>query len=483
MAPPKKKDDSDLQQQDVLQAVVLADSFASNFRPVTFEMPKVLMPIANVPMIEYTLEFLAAGGVQEIFIFCCAHADEVERYVRESQVARRLATVALRVLKSRGDCMSPGDALREVESRGVIKSDFVLCPGDVISNLSLAPLIAAHKARLLVDREAVLTTVMSRVPISHRARRAGEEKLVALSGETGRLLMYDEAAKRDWEHKVRLPMALLQETDRFELHRDLYDTHIDVCTPELLTLLQDNFDWQDLRRDLLPGILGQFEMLGKTIYTHVLSTEYAARVHDPHTYDIVSRDLIGRWAFPLVPDANLLPGYAYRCTAACVYEESGVSLARSAALVRDTVIGSASTVGERSTIDASVIGRNCVIGSGVTLSAPHPRLVPRPPRRACHSHRPRRPRPAAQRHLAPVFANLAAACTCARPAPCPSSWMLPMGQRDDRGRRDADERDVLRGGGGGPRRDGAARLRPRPRRRRRRRVRALALQPLLGADR
>eukprot|EP00322_Chrysochromulina_rotalis_P017074 CAMPEP_0115877812 /NCGR_PEP_ID=MMETSP0287-20121206/26427_1 /TAXON_ID=412157 /ORGANISM="Chrysochromulina rotalis, Strain UIO044" /LENGTH=64 /DNA_ID=CAMNT_0003333361 /DNA_START=25 /DNA_END=216 /DNA_ORIENTATION=- len=62
---PKGKKDEDLAQQDVLQAVVLADSFASNFRPVTYEMPKVLMPLANVPMIEYTLEFLAAGGVQE----------------------------------------------------------------------------------------------------------------------------------------------------------------------------------------------------------------------------------------------------------------------------------------------------------------------------------------------------------------------------------------------------------------------------------
>ena len=35
--------------------------------------------------------------------------------------------------------------------------------------------------------------------------------------------------------------------------------------------------------------------------------EYAARVHDPHTYDVVSRDIIARWSFPLVPDANLFP--------------------------------------------------------------------------------------------------------------------------------------------------------------------------------
>lgn len=319
MAPPKGKNDTDLQQTDVLQAVVLADSFASGFRPVTFEMPKVLMPLANLPMIEYTLEFLAAGGVQEVFIFCCAHAEEVERYITESNLAQRLATITLHVMLAQGACTSAGDALREVEARGVIKSDFILVPGDVVSNVSLAPLIAAHKERRKVDREAVLTTVMARVPPSHRARRAGEEKLVALTGETGRLLMYDDARKVD-ETKVRLPIALLQDTDRLELHNDLYDTHIDVCTPELLVLLQDNFDWQDLRRDLLPGVLGQFEMLGKTIYTHILKgTEYAARVHDPHTYDVVSRDVIHRWAFPLVPDANLLPGTTYRYSGHCVY--------------------------------------------------------------------------------------------------------------------------------------------------------------------
>ena len=78
------------QQAEVLQAVVLADSFAKNFRPITFEMPKMLMPLASLPMIEYTLEFLAAAGVQEVLLFCCSHADQIKRYVRETQLERRL---------------------------------------------------------------------------------------------------------------------------------------------------------------------------------------------------------------------------------------------------------------------------------------------------------------------------------------------------------------------------------------------------------
>lgn len=94
---------------------------------------------------------------------------------------------------------------------------------------------------------------------------------------------------------------------------------------------------------------------------------YAARVHDPHTYDVVSRDLIQRWACPITPDANLLPGCSYRCNGHCIYQEEGVSLARSCEITRDTVLGKGTTVGERAVIEASVLGRGTTVGAGVSL--------------------------------------------------------------------------------------------------------------------
>ncbi|KAL1503158.1 hypothetical protein AB1Y20_011217 [Prymnesium parvum] len=363
-----KEKDGDLTQQDVLQAVVIADSFVHHFRPITFSVPKVLMPLCNVPMIEYTLECLAAGGVQEIFIFCCVHAQLIEEYVRNSDLVRRLATVAVHVLVSQAPCYSSGDALREIEARGVIKSDFVLVPGDVVANVALGPLIAAHKKRREVDREAVITTVMKRLSPNHVSRRAGEQMVVALAGETGRLLLYEDAnAHPEWQHKLRVPLALLQDTDCLQIHRDLYDTHIDICTPELLVLVQDNFDWQDLRRDLIPGVLGQFEYLGKTIYTHILSSEYAARVHDPHTYDMISRDIIQRWTFPIVPDANLLPGCNYHLGRSGVYKEGRLALARSCELQHNCIVGAGTSIGNASKVCESVIGRGCVIGERVNI--------------------------------------------------------------------------------------------------------------------
>ena len=56
----------DAKRDQKLQAILLADSFSKSFRPVTWEKPKVLLPLVNVPMIEYTIEFLALNGVEEV---------------------------------------------------------------------------------------------------------------------------------------------------------------------------------------------------------------------------------------------------------------------------------------------------------------------------------------------------------------------------------------------------------------------------------
>ncbi len=41
--------------------------------------------------------------------------------------------------------LSSGDALREIYNLQVIKSDFILVSGDVISNMKLQPVLEAHR--------------------------------------------------------------------------------------------------------------------------------------------------------------------------------------------------------------------------------------------------------------------------------------------------------------------------------------------------
>lgn len=62
---------------------------------------------------------------------------------------------------------------------------------------------------------------------------------------------------------------------------------------------------QNIKRDFVSGVLSE-EELGNKLFVHELRHEYAARVHNLRSYDAVSRDILQRWAFPFVPDANVL---------------------------------------------------------------------------------------------------------------------------------------------------------------------------------
>lgn len=41
-------------------------SVLQRFRPITVEKPKVLLPLVNAPLLEYTLEWLALNQVEEV---------------------------------------------------------------------------------------------------------------------------------------------------------------------------------------------------------------------------------------------------------------------------------------------------------------------------------------------------------------------------------------------------------------------------------
>eukprot|EP00967_Tisochrysis_lutea_P018077 scaffold20493_cov19-Tisochrysis_lutea.AAC.1 len=54
------------------------------------------------------------------------------------------------------------------------------------------------------------------------------------------------------------------------------------------------------------GVLSEEELGNKLYVAELGRQEYAAHVSNLRAYDAISRDIIQRWAFPLVPDTNLL---------------------------------------------------------------------------------------------------------------------------------------------------------------------------------
>ncbi|KAI8927304.1 nucleotide-diphospho-sugar transferase [Entophlyctis helioformis] len=349
--------------EEILRAVVVADSFNRRFRPLTLKTPRCLLPLVNVPLIEYTLELLATSGVQEVFVVCCSHSDQIKQYIKSSRWGKSvLPTVSVIVSQQ---LRSMGDVLRDLDAKQVLESDFVLVSGDVVSNVNLTAAIEEHKARRLKDKNAIMTMLMRQASPNHPTRTRGEEELFVLDAKTNECVHYESSARYPVKRKVKLDPQIFKAHDEVLVRNDLIDCQIDICSIEVPALFTENFDYQDIRRDFLRGIL-ESDLLGKTIFTHVLEEGYAARVSTPQMYDAVSKDIMARWTYPLVPDNSFTGKELYRHTRPYIYKEQ-VTLDGSTELREKVTIGRNTVVGKDTVIQTAVIGRNCTIGEDVWI--------------------------------------------------------------------------------------------------------------------
>ncbi|KAL2138148.1 hypothetical protein VTI28DRAFT_7383 [Corynascus sepedonium] len=361
---------ADEKREDVLQAVILADSFQDRFKPFTLETPRCLLPLVNVPVIEYTLEFLASNGVQEVFIYCGAHSQDIEHYIHESRRwSPGSATSPFSSLEfiRVSDANSIGDFLRDLDKRGIIGGDFILVHGDVVANIQLDAALAKHRARREANRDACMTVVLRSVGEQpHRAAKArGITPVFVVDSKTGRCLQYEETHPLQSEHYVNLDPAVFSHGE-IEIRTDLVDCGIDICTPDVLALWSESFDYELPRKNFLHGVLKDWELNGKMLYAEILDDGYAARATNLQMYDCISQDVLERWTLPFVPDSNLLHGQTYKRVKGGSYVEDHVVVERGAK-VTQSAVGRGATIGSGTVIQGSVIGRRTKIGKNVRI--------------------------------------------------------------------------------------------------------------------
>lgn len=257
--------------------------------------------------------------------------------------------------------------MRDLDTRGLLVGDFLLVYGDVVSNLPLESALAAHRARRAKDKNAIMTMVLREAGPKHRTKAQSVNPVFVVDPSKDRCLHFEQMPNKDGTHIVSIDPDLLSSHQEIEIRQDLIDCGIDICTPDVLALWSDNFDFQYPRKGFLHSVLKDYELNGKTIHTHIVTDHYAARVRNLHAYDSVSKDIVSRWAYPLCPDSNLLQSQSYRLDKGNVYKEEGVILARDCVIHSKTVIGRGTSVGDGSVISNSIIGRHCQIGRGVKI--------------------------------------------------------------------------------------------------------------------
>ncbi|RHZ90112.1 hypothetical protein Glove_8g20 [Diversispora epigaea] len=365
MGPPKSSG-KNIEAENVLQAVVLADSFNERFRPITLDKPRCLLPLCNTPLLEYTFEFLAVAGVQEVYLFCREHSEKIKKYVNESKWNRSYSPIKIITIVT-PEARSVGDALRELDAKQLINSDFILISGDVVSNIHLEKVIEAHRMRKANDKNAIMTMVVKEASPFHRTRALGESSIFVLDVKTNECVHYESVETYPRKRRMVMDMEIFNKHTDIQIRNDLIDCQIDICSVEVPALFTENFDYQDMRKDFVYGILTS-DLLGKTIYCHVVKDAYAARVRSLQTYDAISKDILSRWTYPIVPDSNLQEGDSYEYMRGQIYKEKNVELSRSCSLGEKVLIGAGTKIADHVNITNSVIGRGVNIGPNVEIN-------------------------------------------------------------------------------------------------------------------
>lgn len=98
-------------------------------------------------------------------VVLCAHA--LRSKSRWSQPGSGLKIVPI---VTQDNVFSVGAAMRDVYAHQVIKSDFVLVMGDVVSNVRIDDVVREHKARRRTNKDALMSIVVKEAGAAHRSR-------------------------------------------------------------------------------------------------------------------------------------------------------------------------------------------------------------------------------------------------------------------------------------------------------------------------
>ncbi len=127
-----------------MRALVMAAGLGTRLRPLTNTLPKPLVPVLGRPMVEYVLEHLARGGVQEAIINIHYLPEKMREFVAAWNGAGKKPFL---VLQDESDLiLGSGGAVAKAAPWLFAKDDVALvCNADVLAVPDLGALVATHR--------------------------------------------------------------------------------------------------------------------------------------------------------------------------------------------------------------------------------------------------------------------------------------------------------------------------------------------------
>ncbi|MEA5468493.1 NDP-sugar synthase [Spirulina sp. 06S082] len=333
-----------------MKAMILAAGRGTRVRPITYTIPKPLIPILQKPVMEFLLELLRNHGFNQIMVNVSHLAEEIESYFRDGQ---RFGVEIAYSFEGRidnnghllGEALGSAGGLRRIQDFNPFFDDtFIVLCGDALIDLNLTEAVKLHK-----EKGAIATIITKNVP-----REQVSSYGVVVTDEEGRIKAFQEKPNVDDALSTTI------------------NTGIYIFEPEIIDFIPPKKVY-DIGGDLFP----QLVEMGAPFYAVTMDFEWVDIGKVPDYWHAIRGVLGGKIKNVSIPGKQIEPGIYTGLNVVMnrdkvdiqgpVYIGGMTRIEDGVKIVGPTMIGPSCHICSGATVDNSVIFEYSRLGSDVRL--------------------------------------------------------------------------------------------------------------------
>jgi mannose-1-phosphate guanylyltransferase len=315
-----------------MKAMILAAGQGTRVRPITYDVPKPMIPLVRKPVMEYIIEHLTSHGVDQIVINLSHLPGAIEQYFRDGdrwgcQLAYSYEGKMVDG-KFVGAALGSAGGLKKVQDfSGFFDDTFLVVCGDALMDFDVGKVLDFHRSS-----GALATIALKDVPLAE-VHRYG----VVATDETGRILRFQEKPK---------PEDAVSTT---------INTGIYMFEPAVFEYIPSGVEY-DIGGQLFPALVAA----GAPFYGLALPFQWVDIGSIPDYWTATRLVLSGMIQGVSLPGREIAPGV-----------RTGINVRldpNTVAITPPVYIGSSTFIGDGTRIEGpTVIGANCVIEGGAVV--------------------------------------------------------------------------------------------------------------------
>ncbi|MBD2089090.1 NDP-sugar synthase [Microcoleus sp. FACHB-1515] len=333
-----------------MKAMILAAGKGTRVRPITYTIPKPMIPILQKPVMEFLLELLRQHGFTEIMVNVSHLANEIESYFRDGQ---RFGVQIAYSFEGRiepdgqlvGEAIGSAGGMRRIQDFSPFFDDtFVVLCGDALIDLDLTKAVQWHR-----EKGSIATVVMKTVPKEEVSSYG-----VVVTDEEGRIKAFQEKPKVE------------------EALSNCINTGIYIFEPEVLDYIPSGVEF-DIGGQLFPKLVE----MGAPFYGIPMDFEWVDIGKVPDYWQAIRSVLNGDVKNVDIPGHEVAPGIYTGLNVAVNWDKVNIKgpvyiggmtrIEDGATIIGPTMIGPNCWICSGATVDNSVIFEYSRLGPGVRL--------------------------------------------------------------------------------------------------------------------